>query len=170
MNKSLKQWYQRPGRLFALHKSMIILKNNVLFAGIISPPSLQDCPATCSQQEPRPTTSGKRWRRQPTAWRSVESVILCLTHLDVIYRLLLSALCCKLLWRRKSGSHCRSLDLSIGELVVFWHRQRRHEAICKSLSFAVFQLCSLLVLQSLGASYVPFFPYRLSFGWLHSIR
>lgn len=44
------------------------------FAGITSPASLRDCPATCSQPEPRLTTSGKRWRRQPTAWRSVGSV------------------------------------------------------------------------------------------------
>lgn len=44
------------------------------FAGITSPTSLRDCPATCSQPEPRLTTSGKRWRRQPTAWRSVGSV------------------------------------------------------------------------------------------------
>ena len=54
---------------------MYFKKSHVLSAGIISPTSLQDCRATCSQLEPRPTTSGKRWRRQPTAWRSVESVV-----------------------------------------------------------------------------------------------
>lgn len=57
------------------HHGDCVLKRHIFFfADIISPASPQDCPATCSQPEPRLTTSGKRWRRQPTAWRSVESV------------------------------------------------------------------------------------------------
>lgn len=43
--------------------------------GTTSLRSLQGCPAICRQQEPRRTTSGKRWRRQPIAWRSVEYVL-----------------------------------------------------------------------------------------------
>lgn len=53
----------------------LLTETYLLLTGTLSLPNLRDCPATCSQQEPRPTTSGKRWRRQPTAWRSVESVI-----------------------------------------------------------------------------------------------